>query len=73
MLGAGSSFSTCPKYFIHTKYIKDNPVTDLDSGVERGFPVSLVLTSVIYTSVASPELQNSQFYNVHFSNLKVSC
>ena len=74
MLGAGSSFNLCPRNdLIITQENTDNPVTDLNSGVEIGFTKSLVSTSVIYTTVASLALYHSQFYYLHFSTLEVSC
>ena len=53
MLGAGSSFTLCPiNDIIFTQDNTDSTVTDLDSELERGFPVSLVSTSVLSTAVA---------------------
>ena len=71
MLGAGSSSILCPRNdLILTQYHIDNPVTNLNSGVERGFPDSLVSTSFLSTAVTSPSLFHSQFYYFDFDTLE---
>ena len=54
MLDAGASFTLCTRNgFIITEDNTDNPFTDFNSVVERGFPVSLMPASVIFTVGAS--------------------
>ena len=50
MLGAVSYFTLCPRNdFILTQDNTDNKVTNLNSGLHRGFTASLVRTSVMST------------------------
>ena len=55
MLGTGSSFTLCTiNQSILTQHNTDNSVTNLNYGVDRGFPSSLMLDSVLSTAVYSP-------------------
>ena len=52
VLGAGLLLALCPiNHLIITQENTDNQVTNFNSEVERGFPASLVSTSVLYTVV----------------------
>ena len=62
MLGDGSSLILCPiNAFILTQDNIYNPVTNLDFGAERGFPASLVSTSVLSNADVSLSMYHSQF------------
>ena len=57
MLVSGLSFNLCPiNDSISTQDNTDKTVTDLNYVLEKVFPVSLVSTSGLYTSVSIPEL-----------------
>ena len=72
MLGAGSSFNLFTIIdFIRNQHNTYMTVTDLEYGVDRGFPDSLVQDSVPYTLVVSPAPCHSQFYQFHFSTPEV--
>ena len=63
VLGSSSSFTLSPiNDLVITQDSTDNPVTELNYLVERGFPVSSVSTSVLSTGVVIPALLHSQFH-----------
>ena len=67
MLDYGSSFNLCPRnYSILTQRNTYNSVAYLNSGVVRGFPVSLLSASVISTTDEIPELFHSQCFHCIF-------